>query len=164
MDPGRIGVVGHSYGGKWSLFAGALYEKFAAVCISDPGIVFDEARPNVNYWEPWYLGYEPGTEFRSRGVLSKEEGRVGPYRTMRETGIDLHELHALVAPRPFFVAGGSEDTIERWTALNHAVLVNRILGVDHRVGMHNRPQHLITPEASERIADFFEYFLKEKRP
>ena len=57
VDPKRIGVVGHSYGGKWSLFAGALYEKFAAVCISDPGIVFDEARGNVNYWEPWYLGY-----------------------------------------------------------------------------------------------------------
>src|ERR1041384_776850 len=36
VDPKRIGVVGHSYGGKWSLFAGALYEKFAAVCISDP--------------------------------------------------------------------------------------------------------------------------------
>jgi dienelactone hydrolase len=56
VDPKRIGVVGHSYGGKWALFAGALYEKFAAVCISDPGIVFDEARGNVNYWEPWYLG------------------------------------------------------------------------------------------------------------
>jgi hypothetical protein len=164
VDPGRIGVVGHSYGGKWSLFAGALYEKFAAVCISDPGIVFDEARPNVNYWEPWYLGYEPGREFRKRGVLAKEEPRTGPYKTMVEKGIDLHELHALVSPRPFFVAGGSEDKAGRWTALNHAVAVNRLLGVENRVGMHNRPEHTITPEAGERIADFFEYFLKEKRP
>jgi hypothetical protein len=164
VDPGRIGVVGHSYGGKWSLFAGALYEKFAAVCISDPGIVFDESRPNVNYWEPWYLGYEPGREFRKRGVLAKGESRTGPYRTMMEKGIDLHELHALIAPRPFFVAGGSEDRVERWTALNHAVAVNRLLGAENRVGMHNRPEHTITPEANERIADFFEYFLKEKRP
>ena len=46
------------YGGKWSMFAAALYDKFAAVAMSDPGIVFDEKRPNVNYWEPWYLGLD----------------------------------------------------------------------------------------------------------
>ena len=163
VDPLRIGVVGHSYGGKWSLFAGALYEKFAAVCTSDPGIVFDEARPNVNYWEPWYLGYVPGTEFRPRGVLNEKHGRQGPYKQMMEEKTDLHELHALIAPRPFFVSGGSEDGPARWKALNHTVAVNRILGVEHRVGMHNRPEHKITPEASDRVADFFEYFLKEKR-
>jgi hypothetical protein len=72
-------------------------------------------------------------------------------------------LHALIAPRPFFVSGGSEDGPARWKALNHAVEVNRLLGVENRVGMHNRPAHKITPEASDRVADFFEYFLKEKR-
>jgi len=51
VDSARIGVVGHSYGGKWAMFAGALWERFAAVAVSDPGIVFDETRPNVNYWE-----------------------------------------------------------------------------------------------------------------
>lgn len=163
VDPARIGVVGHSYGGKWSIFAGALYDKFAAVCTSDPGIVFDEARGNVNYWEPWYLGYEPGTEFRARGTLGKGEGRKGPYRTMMEKGIDLHELHALICPRPFFVAGGSEDKQTRWKALNHSVAVNRVLGVEGRVGMANRPEHKITPEASDQIASFFEYFLKERK-
>jgi dienelactone hydrolase len=163
VDAARIGVVGHSYGGKWSLFAGALYEKFAAVCTSDPGIVFDEARSNVNYWEPWYLGYAPGTEFRPRGVLTKENGRTGPYKQMIEEGMDLHELHALIAPRPFFVSGGSEDKPTRWVPLNHTVAVNKLLGVENRVGMHNRPEHKITPEASERVADFFEYFLKEKK-
>jgi peptidyl-prolyl cis-trans isomerase A (cyclophilin A) len=29
VDPKRIGVVGHSYGGKWAMFASCLYEKFA---------------------------------------------------------------------------------------------------------------------------------------
>ncbi len=163
VDPRRIGVVGHSYGGKWSLFAGALYDKFAAVCTSDPGIVFDEGRPNVNYWQPWYLGYVPGTEFRPRGVPSDTQGRTGPYKTMVEKGIDLHELHALVAPRPFFVSGGSEDPPLRWKALNHTAAVNRLLGVEHRVGMSNRPRHAITPEASDQVASFFEYFLKEKK-
>lgn len=161
VDAARVGVVGHSYGGKWALFAGALYEKFAAVCISDPGIVFDEARGNVNYWEPWYLGYEPGTEFRPRGKLTDAHGRVGPYKKMMEEKRDLHELHALIAPRPFFVSGGSEDPPARWKALNHSVAVNRLLGVENRVGMHNRPEHKISPEASERVADFFEHFLKQ---
>ena len=59
VDPKRIGVVGHSYGGKWAMFAGCLYDKFACAAWSDPGIVFDEKRGNVNYWEPWYLGFDP---------------------------------------------------------------------------------------------------------
>jgi dienelactone hydrolase len=159
VDPKRIGVVGHSYGGKWALFAGALSEKFAAVCVSDPGIVFDETRPNVNYWEPWYLGYAPAREFRPRGVLTEKHPRIGPYKTMMEKGYDLHELHALIAPRPFFVSGGSEDQPERWKALNHTVAVNRLLGYENRVGMSNRPEHRISPEASEQICLFFEYFL-----
>jgi dienelactone hydrolase len=163
VDPRRIGIVGHSYGGKWALFAGALYGKFAAVCVSDPGIVFDESRPNINYWEPWYLGYAPGTEFRPRGVLTEQFGRVGAYRTLIDRGMDLHELHALIAPRPFFVAGGSEDRVERWRDLGQALRVNRLLGQEGRVGMHNRPEHRITPEASERICLFFQYFLKAKK-
>ncbi|PYV31243.1 MAG: sialidase, partial [Acidobacteria bacterium] len=163
VDPKRIGVVGHSYGGKWALFAGSLSEKFAAVCVSDPGIVFDESRPNVNYWEPWYLGYVPGTDFRPRGVLSEKYPRVGPYKTMIEKGYDLQELHALTAPRPFFVAGGSEDPPARWKALNQAVAVNRLLGYENRVGMSSRPAHVISPEANEQICLFFEYFLKEQQ-
>ncbi|MBI2947755.1 MAG: prolyl oligopeptidase family serine peptidase, partial [Verrucomicrobia bacterium] len=54
VDRTRIGIVGHSYGGKWAMFAACLYERFACGVWSDPGIVFDETRPNVNYWEPWY--------------------------------------------------------------------------------------------------------------
>ncbi|MST95012.1 MAG: hypothetical protein EXS33_07050 [Pedosphaera sp.] len=53
VDASRIGVIGHSYGGKWALFAAALWEKFTCVAVSDPGIVWDETKPNVNYWEPW---------------------------------------------------------------------------------------------------------------
>ncbi len=67
VDPRRIGVMGHSYGGKWAMFASCLDERFACGVWSDPGVVFDESRPNVNYWEPWYLGREP-SKARKRGV------------------------------------------------------------------------------------------------
>jgi hypothetical protein len=159
VDGERIGVVGHSFGGKWALFASCLYEKFACACWCDPGIVFDESRPNVNYWEPWYLGYEQVRE-RKPGVPSTDNPRTGPYKWLMENGHYLVELHALMAPRPFLVSGGSEDPPERWRALNHAVAVNRLLGHEDRVGMTNRPTHGPTPEAVEQIGLFFENFLR----
>lgn len=159
VDAARIGVVGHSYGGKWAMFASCLSERFACAAWSDPGIVFDEKRANVNYWEPWYLGEEPGVK-RQPGIPSDANPRTGAYRVMIERGIDLHELHALMAPRPFLVSGGSEDPPERWLALNHTLAVNRLLGVDKRVGMDNRPAHEPTEESNARIYQFFEHWLK----
>ena len=45
----------------------SVLEKFAAVAVSDPGIVFDETRSNVNYWEPWYLGFDANARHRFDG-------------------------------------------------------------------------------------------------
>jgi pimeloyl-ACP methyl ester carboxylesterase len=164
VDPKRIGVVGHSYGGKWALFAAALWEKFACVAVSDPGIVFDEKRPNVNYWEPWYLGFDPDQKRPKSGLPSDSNPRTGAYKKMIETGRDLHELHALIAPRPFLVSGGSEDPPVRWIALNHAIAVNRILGYSNRVLMTNRADHTPTEESNAVIYAFFEHFLKDEKP
>jgi len=163
VDPKRIGVVGHSYGGKWAMFAACLCEKFACGVWSDPGIVFDEKRSNVNYWEPWYLGYEPGRE-RKPGIPTEANPRTGPYKRLIEAGHDLHELQALMAPRPFLVSGGSEDPPERWKALNHAVAVNDLLGVKQRVAMTNRKGHSPTEESNEVIYLFFESVLKDGQP
>jgi hypothetical protein len=159
VDAKRVGVVGHSYGGKWAMFASCLFDKFACAAWSDPGIVFDEKRSNVNYWEPWYLGYEPGKD-RKEGIPSDKNPRTGPYKKMIEEGRDLHELHALMAPRPFLVSGGAEDQPERWKALNHAVAVNRLLGYEDRVAFTSRKGHDPTPESNEQLCLFFEYFLK----
>jgi hypothetical protein len=159
VDPRRIGVIGHSYGGKWAMFASCLYERFACAVWSDPGIVFDEKRSNVNYWDPWYLGHERGRE-RKRGLPKEDNPRIGAYKRLVEAGHDLHELHALMAPRPFLVSGGSEDPPERWKALNHTVAVNRLLGYENRVAMTNRKGHSPTAESNEQIYLFFEYFLK----
>ncbi len=161
VDARHIGVVGHSYGGKWAMFASCLSEKFAAATWSDPGVVFDEARSNVNYWEPWYLGFDPNLPAqRKPGLVTPDNPRTGAYQTMVERGMDLHELQALMAPRPFLVSGGSEDGPARWIALNHAVAVNRLLGYEGRVGMTNRNAHPQTPEANEVVYRFFEHFLK----
>jgi glycerophosphoryl diester phosphodiesterase len=159
VDPRRIGVVGHSYGGKWAMFASCLYDQFACGVWSDGGIVFDEARANVNYWEPWYLGLGDGPK-RKPGVVTPDNPRTGAYALLREQGRDLHELHALMAPRPFLVSGGAEDFRARWIPLNHALSVNDFLGTPNRVAMTNRPAHAPNPESNAQIYAFFEHILK----
>ena len=158
VDADRIGIVGHSYGGKWAMFASCLFEKFACAAWSDPGIVFD-TRPSVNYWEPWYLGYHP-KPWRKRGVPTADNPARGLYPQLLTAHHDLHELHALMAPRPFLVSGGSEDPPQRWEALSHTIAVNDLLGVQNRVAMTNRPKHAPTAESNAVIYEFFERFLK----
>lgn len=160
-DSTRIGIIGHSFGGKWAMFASCLFDKFACAVWSDPGIVFDESRKDVNYWEPWYLGYYP-KPWRKRGMITKENPAKGLYPKLVAEGYDLQELHALMAPRPFLVSGGSEDTPKRWIPLNRTIEVNNFLGYQNRVAMTNRPAHSPTPESNDVAYLFFEYFLKYK--
>ena len=159
VDAAKIGIMGHSFGGKWAMFASCLFDKFACAVWSDPGIVFDEARADVNYWEPWYLGYHP-KPWRQRGLITTQNPAKGVYPKLVAGGYDLQELHALMAPRPFLVSGGSEDTQQRWMPLNHTIKVNRLLGYENRVGMTNRPAHSPTVASNEMAYLFFEYFLQ----
>lgn len=174
--PDRIGIVGHSFGGKWSLMAACLYDKFACAAWSDAGIVFDERdrrkeNPggSVNYWDPWYLGFElgkkngPDIPRHFRRLPSEGEPRTGSYKTLVEGGHDLVELHALMAPRPLLVSGGTADRPERWTALNHLIAVNRLLGYENRVAMTARDTHAPTQESNEQIYEFFQWWLQESK-
>jgi hypothetical protein len=141
------------------MFASCLYDKFACAVWSDPGIVFNEKNGNVNYWEPWYLGYDP-TVKRKPGMPSAENPRTGLYKELVEAGEDLVSLHALMAPRPVLVSGGTEDPPRNWIALNHLIAVNDLLGHKQRVAMTARPSHVPTPEALEMELAFLEYWLK----
>lgn len=159
VDSTRIGIAGHSYGGKWAMFASCLYEKFACAAWSDPGIVFDETKgSNINYWEPWYLGYYPPPW---KDIWNKKSNNANVlYARLRREDYDLHELHALMPPRPFLVSGGSSDPVERWIPLNHTIAVNNLLGYKNRLAMHNRKQHAPNFESNEVLYSFFEWFLK----
>ncbi|WP_204244186.1 hypothetical protein [Wocania ichthyoenteri] len=141
------------------MFASCLYEKFACAVCSDAGIVFDETRSNVNYWEPWYLGYH-NLPWLKRGIMTEDNKTQGTYLVLTKKGHDLHELHALMAPRLFMVSGGSEDPLERWIPLNNSIKLNRFLGYNNRVAITNREAHNPTTKSNEQIYTFFEYFLK----
>lgn len=159
VDGKRIGVIGLSYGGKWSMFSSCLFDKFACAVWSDPGIVFNEKNANVNYWEPWYLGYDPKTQ-RKPGIPNEQNPRTGLYKELIDEKNDLVDLHALMAPRPVLVSGGTEDPPRNWQALNHLVAVNELLGHKGRVAMTARPSHVPTAEALEIELGFLEYWLK----
>ncbi len=160
VDSTRIGIVGHSFGGKWAMFASCLFDKFACAAWSDPGIVFAENRESINYWEPWYLGYHP-KPWRKRGLITEANPAKGLYPRLIKEGYDLHELHSLMSPRPFLVSGGAEDPPSRWLALNNTIEVNKLLGFENRVAMTNREEHSPNPKSNEQIYLFFEYFLKD---
>lgn len=163
VDAERIGIIGLSYGGKWAMFASCMDERFACAVWSDPGIVFNEKDSNVNYWEPWYLGYDPNTQ-RKPGVPSATNPRTGLYKELIDAGEDLVDLHALMAPRPVLVSGGVQDPPKNWQALNHLVAVNNLLGHKNRVFLTARKTHVPTAEALELELAFLEYFLKYARP
>jgi hypothetical protein len=159
VDAQRIGIVGHSYGGKWSMFGSCLWDKYACAVWSDPGIIFDETRVSINYQEPWYLGLDPALT-RKPGLVRADSPRTGAYKNLIAQGHDLQELESLMAPRPFLVSGGAEDPPKRWLVLNHALAVNHLLGTPNRVAMTNREKHDPNEESNEQIYRFFEYWLK----
>jgi dienelactone hydrolase len=160
VDSTRIGIMGHSYGGKWAMFASCLFDKFAAAVWSDPGIIFDESKPMANYWDPWYLGYTPPPwDKRRRSHYSAHYPMKGLYPKLREEGYNLQELEALMAPRPFLVSGGVVDEPNRWIVLNSTKRVDHLLGYYNRVAMTNRRKHSPNPRSNQIAYLFFEYFL-----
>ena len=161
VDASRIGIIGHSFGGKWAMFASCLYDKFAVAVWSDPGIIWNEKDSNANYWEPWYLGYEAGIS-RKPGVITESNPRTGAYKKLISEHHDLNELHALMAPRPFLVSGGAQDPLSHWTVLNGDIALYQFLGSTNRIALTHREGHRPTPEAREQAYRFFEHFLKDK--
>ena len=142
------------------MFASCLDDRFACACWCDPGIVFDETNRSINYWEPWYIGWSEGTK-RKPGVPTADNPRTGLYKTLFEhNSREMIELHALAAPRPILISGGSEDRPQHWRAANHLIAVNKLLGQENRVLMTTRDGHRPTPEAVKVIDAFFVNYLK----
>jgi hypothetical protein len=113
-------------------------------------------------WPP--LVERPSVKRLDPGVPSAENPRTGLYKELIESGDDLVDLEALMAPRPVLVSGGVQDPPQNWRALNHLVAVNEVLGFKHRVAMTARPTHVPTAEALELELAFLEYWLKLSDP
>jgi dienelactone hydrolase len=96
VDTRRIGMIGHSLGGKMALYAAAMDERIHVAVASEPGIGFSQS----NYNDYWYFGNR----------LAKAP-----------PGTDQHELLSLMAPRPFLLIGGDQyDGNNSWHYINRA--------------------------------------------
>lgn len=138
FDMKRVGMIGHSLGGKMTLYATAMDDRIRAAVSSEPGIGLSFS----NYDDFWYLG--------------EERGRLPP-------GTDQHELLAMIAPRPFLLIGGdSSDSDKSWYYINAAQAVYSRLGAAKQIGyVNHRTGHSPTPESIRLAMDWLVHFLQE---
>ena len=103
LDARRVGVVGHSRGGKTALLAGATDARFAMVCSNDSGC----GGAKLNHIEL------PASEHIDQILESFGCWFCGNFEKYRcrefEMDFDQHMLAALVAPRLLAIASASED-------------------------------------------------------
>jgi formylglycine-generating enzyme required for sulfatase activity len=137
LDAGRIGMIGHSLGGKMTLYAAAMDERVDVAVSSEPGIGLTFS----NYEDYWYLGQE------------RIENAVEPF--------EQHELLALLAPRPFLLIGGdSADGDKSWHYINAAKPAYQLHGKAAQLGYYNHRQgHSPSIEAYELSLEWLERFL-----
>ena len=133
VDTNRIGIIGHSLGGKMAFYAGCLDPRIRVIVASDFGIGWDQ----TNWSDPWYWGQT--------------------LETVRARGMDHAGLLSLAGGKPFCLIAGKYDDESSGAMMRRAAGYEghpeRLLLVNHASG-HRPP-----PDATETGYRFLDRFL-----
>jgi dienelactone hydrolase len=145
VDPRQLGSIGHSLGGKETLYLAALDERVRATVSCEGGI----GTRFTNWDALWFLG----PEIRQPTFTHEH-----------------HELLALAAPRPFLLVGGdSADGAQSWPFIAAALPVYQLYadaGMPSgrpRLGLLNHHRgHPVHPTAAVRMNEWMTTYLSEE--
>lgn len=166
VDSSRIGCVGHSHGGVTTLFGMALDDR---IKVGASSCGFDTFRIDGNTWR-WSrataliprLGF-----YISSPYINMDQYRAMPDSETINTPFDVHQLLALIAPRPLFLSTSDEDFVfpnAGWSvrqSLQRVEPVYKLLNAGERLstyffsGGHNFPS-----EASGKAYGWLDRWLK----
>lgn len=104
INPKQFGIEGHSRGGKTALLAGAMDARWAIVYASCSGSM-GASLERRNFGETVGL-VAASNEFHWMAPNFLKYG--GNFATTLP--VDAHEMMALIAPRPLFITGGTQDS------------------------------------------------------
>ncbi len=132
VDNDRIGIAGHSLGGKMAFYTGCVDPRIKAILASDFGLLWEQ----TNWEKPWYWG-DRLEELKAAGACNT----------------DLWEYSGF---KPFFLIAGEADNDDSRKALSAAMPrdCKTLFFLNHATG-HRPPGY-----ALEKGYDFLEKYLK----
>lgn len=160
VDAGKVAVFGHSRLGKAALWAGAQDERFAMVIANESGCGGD-ALFRRHYGETAEIINKHFPHWFCDNFWKYNENEAAlPF--------DQHELLALIAPRPVYVASAEDDQHsdpkgQRLAAEEAAKVYARFWGAKaaEKVGYHHRQgKHDVKPEDWDHYIEFADKYLK----